>query len=197
MLASGAKSGAVPCAIAVKLKLPARQTAPARTPVMHPAYLDIGSSRWRSGAKRRIGSWTTHAGDRRYVAMRLAADIILQPHVIALLVDEARLPIAGVVLRIVDGDDVLDLGRADPADALECVHLVGVRRAGGVDERLLVEAGRLDHQRLAVEAADRMPVEIRVGDQLLVARQGLVHLDRADLVVELVHKRDLPARRID
>jgi hypothetical protein len=53
--------------------------------------------------------------------MWLAADVILKPHVVAQTVDKTRLPIAGVILRIVNSDDVLKLRRADPANALDRV----------------------------------------------------------------------------
>ena len=73
--------------------------------------------------------------------MRLAAHIVFDLDVVAQLVDEPRLPILAVVFGVVDGDDVLELVRAGPADPLHRVQLVGVRRAGGVEERPLVEAG--------------------------------------------------------
>ena len=59
--------------------------------------------------------------------MRLAADIVFEPHVVAQRVDEARLPVPAVVLWIVDGDDVLELRRADAADALDGAQFVGKR----------------------------------------------------------------------
>src|SRR5215831_12181896 len=78
---------------------------------------------------------TRHHGN---VAMGLAANIVFEADVIAQSVDEARLPIAGVMLRIVNGNEVLKLGRADAADALHRRHLVGMGRAGGVEEGLFV-----------------------------------------------------------
>src|SRR6516225_11732644 len=95
----------------------------------------FGALRLASNANRSAASGHSHplrtaharyAGD---VAMRLAADIVLKPYVIAQPVDEARLPIPRVVFGIVNGDDVLELGRARLADALERMHLVAVRRA--------------------------------------------------------------------
>src|SRR6266567_6144720 len=108
-----------------------------------------------------LPSRTPHACHRGNVAMRFAADIVFDPHVIALSVDEARLPIARVVIGIVNGDDDLELLRAHLADALDRVHVVGVRRPGGVDEGLLVEARALHHQRIALETTDRMTVVVR------------------------------------
>src|SRR5438132_5321128 len=79
-----------------------------------------------------LPSWTANACHRGNVAMRFAADIVFDPHVIALSVDEARLPIARVVIGIVNGDDDLELLRAHLADALDRAHLLWMRRPGGV-----------------------------------------------------------------
>src|SRR5215469_2295813 len=54
-----------------------------------------------------------HARDIGDIAVRLAADIVLDPQLVMLIVDEARLPIPAVIFRIVNGDDVLELGRRD------------------------------------------------------------------------------------
>ena len=70
--------------------------------------------------------------------MRLAADIVFEPDVFAKRVDEARLPIACVVVRVVHGDDDFKLRRADLADALGRYQLVGVGRAGCVEKSLVV-----------------------------------------------------------
>src|SRR5215470_5313815 len=103
-------------------------------------------------------SWPAHAAHRRNVAMLLAADVVLKPYVVAQIVDEARLPIARVVPGVVNGNDDLELRPADLADALDRAHLVGVRRAGSVDESLVVEPGRLDHQGIALEMAHGIAV---------------------------------------
>src|SRR5215510_10791446 len=84
-------------------------------------------------------SGAPHASDRGDVTMRLAADIVFEPNVIAKLVDEARLPVARVVIRIVHVDDDLELRRADPADPLGGHELVGMRRAGRIEEGLFIE----------------------------------------------------------
>jgi len=81
-------------------------------------------------------SGTPHASHRRDVAVRLAADIVFDPNVIAKRVDEARLPIARVVIRVVHVDDDFKLRRADLADALGRYKLVGMGRAGCVEESL-------------------------------------------------------------
>ena len=60
-------------------------------------------------------------------------------HGVSQSVDEACLPIATVILGIVFGDDIRELRRADPADTFERGHLVGMRRAGRVDESLFVD----------------------------------------------------------
>ena len=129
--------------------------------------------------------------------MRFAAVVVLDADVVAHGVDEACLPIAGVVHRIVNGDDILELRRADLADALESAQRVGVRCAGGIEEGLFVEAGRLDHQRVALEVPDRVAVIERPGQQLLLARHRLVHRDQAELVAELVDDGDLAGRPVD
>jgi hypothetical protein len=54
-----------------------------------------------------------------------AADVIFKPHVVAQGVDKARLPILRVIFGIVNGDHVLELGRADLADALDGAQLWG------------------------------------------------------------------------
>src|SRR5580693_8503329 len=71
-----------------------------------------------------------HSGD---VAVGFAADVIFKPQVVAQGVDKARLPILRVIFGIVNGDHVLELGRADLADALDGAQLVGMGSAGGVD----------------------------------------------------------------
>jgi hypothetical protein len=91
----------------------------------------------------------------------------------------------------VNGDDVLKLARADPANTLHRGHVVGIRRAGGVEECLLVETSGLDHQRIALEMTDRVTVVEREYGLLPRRRHGLVHGDDADLVVELVDDGDL------
>ena len=80
--------------------------------------------------------------------MGFAADVVFEADVVAQGVDEAHLQIPAVVLRIVNGDDVLKLGRADPADALHCAHLVGMRRTGRIEEGLFVEACGVNHQQI-------------------------------------------------
>src|SRR2546428_756966 len=74
--------------------------------------------------------WPTDALYRGNVAMFVTAEIVVDPHVIALVVDEARLPIPRVIVGVVYGGDDLELRRADFADAFDRAHLVGVRRAG-------------------------------------------------------------------
>src|SRR5438132_10027092 len=105
--------------------------------------------------------------------MRLPADIVFEPDIIAHLVGEPRLPIARVVVRIVHGDDDLELGRAYLADSLGRDQLVGVWRAGGVKERFFVEAEGRDNKRVALVFAVGMAVVIRERDQLLVLGRGL------------------------
>src|SRR5262250_2346283 len=82
-----------------------------------------------------------HTGHRGKVAVRLAAIVVLDSDIVAQGVHKARLPIARVIFRVVNGDDVLKLGWACLADTLDRTQLVGVRRAGGVHEGLLVETG--------------------------------------------------------
>ena len=50
--------------------------------------------------------------------MRLTADIVFEPDVVAQRVHETGLPVARVVIRVVHGDNDLKLRRADPAYAL-------------------------------------------------------------------------------
>ena len=90
--------------------------------------------------------------------MGFAADVIFEADVIAQFVNEARLPIPAVIFRIMNGDDVLKLGRADPADALHRRHLVAMRHAGRIDERLFIEADRVDHERIALEMTIEWPL---------------------------------------
>src|SRR6266700_5722577 len=141
-----APTGAAQSAAQAQAQKRAARTAPASR-----ASILVQALESKRGMRAGLPLRTAHAGHRGDVAMRLAADIVFEPHVIALIVDEARLPIARVIFRIVDGDDVLDLGRADLADALDRVYLVGVGRAGGVHEGLFIEPRRLHDQRVAVE----------------------------------------------
>src|SRR5579883_2131783 len=133
----------------------------------------------------------------RQVAVGFAADIVFEADIVAQLVNEARLPIPAVIFRIVNGDDVLELSGADPADALLRGHLVGMRSAGRVDEGLFVEAYGVDYQRIALEMADRVAVIKWEGGLLSHRGNRLVHGYDADLVVELVNDGDLPGRRLD
>jgi hypothetical protein len=59
-------------------------------------------------------------------------------------VNKACLPIPGVILRIVNGGDVLKLGRADPADTLHCRHVVGMWRPSRIEVRLAAGAEKRD-----------------------------------------------------
>ena len=43
--------------------------------------------------------------------MRFTADIVFKPHVIAQGIDEAGLPVTGIILRIMDRDDCVRLIR--------------------------------------------------------------------------------------
>src|SRR2546422_6221759 len=134
--------------------------------------------------------WPADSSYRGNVAMFLTAEIVVDSHVIALVVDEARLPIPRVIVRVVYGDDDLELRRADFADAFERAHLVGLRRARGVNKGLFIETGRLDHQRVALETAHGMAVKERKGDQLLFSGHRLVYSDKPVLVVELLNTPD-------
>src|SRR5262245_44468298 len=141
-----------------------------------------------------LTSRTAHARYRGYVAMRFAADIVLDAQLVALIEQEARLPIARVIFGVVNGDDDLDLVRTDLPQALDRTPFVAGRRAGGVREGLGVETRALDHQRVALELADRMAVVPGEADEGLLIRHRLVHGDHADLVAELVKNRDLAGR---
>src|SRR5215467_5142908 len=142
-------------------------------------------------------SWPAYARHRGYVAMGFATDVVFETDVVAQIVDETRLPIPAVILRIVDGYNVLKLRRADPTNALDRAHLVGMRRAGSVDEGLFVEAARFDHQRVTLEMTDRVTVVERECGQLLFAWHRLVHGDDADLMIEFMDDGDLPGRRLN
>src|SRR5262249_61135875 len=72
---------------------------------------------------------TLHAGN---VAMGVIAGVILQSHIVALVIDETRLPIPLVHGRIVDGDDVFQLS-ADPADPFGGRHFIAVRQAARIE----------------------------------------------------------------
>jgi len=102
--------------------------------------------------------------------MGFAADVVLEADFVAQIVEEANLEIARVVHRIVYRHDVLELRRADLAPAFGDLQRIGMRSAGGVEERFLVEAAALDNKRVAFPTSDRVAVVERVGDQLLIAR---------------------------
>src|SRR5207249_7076950 len=105
-----------------------------------------------------------YAAHRGNVTVLFPAEIVFKPHVIALVVHEPRLPISRVILWIVNRDDDLELARADLSNPFHCAHLVGVRCAGGVNEGFVVEARRLDHQRIAFEVTYGMAVVERERD---------------------------------
>src|SRR5262245_38800642 len=91
-------------------------------------------------------------GTRR-VAIVLFADVFRESHVGPPLPHALRRPGLGERARIVDGE--LDLERVvHLPDALDEVHLVGVKRAGLVDLRLLREADGVDHERVAFPVPD-------------------------------------------
>ena len=92
---------------------------------------------------------------------------------------------------------ILELCRADFPDPLGRHQLVGVGRAGRIEVGLLIEAERLDHQRIAVPPSERMAIVERKCDELLVFRRRLVERDHADLVIELVDDRDLAGWRLE
>ncbi len=87
--------------------------------------------------------------------MGVVAGVIRKPHVVALVIDETRLPIPLIQFGIVDRDHVFELV-TDLTDALDRRHFVAVGQAVRIQERPLVEPGRFHHQRVAVPAADRM-----------------------------------------
>jgi hypothetical protein len=80
--------------------------------------------------------------------MLVAAGVILETDIVALRIDEARLPIPCVQLRIVDRDDILELV-ADLANALGGDQLVAVRQPRRVEKGLIVEAVALYDERVA------------------------------------------------
>ena len=86
-----------------------------------------------------LASWPANTCHRRQIAMGFVANPVLETNVVSQSVDEARLPIAAVILGIVIGDDIRELRRADPAATFEGGHLVGMRRTGRVDESLFVD----------------------------------------------------------
>lgn len=61
--------------------------------------------------------------------MRFTTDVGFKPHVVAQCIDESRLPIPRVILRIVYADDDFELRRANLADALSRYEFAGMRRA--------------------------------------------------------------------
>src|ERR1041384_7887555 len=73
-----------------------------------------------------------HTLHLRKIAMRIAARVILQADVVALLIDEARLPVLGIESRIVNGDHVFELV-ADLADTFRRDELVAVGQPAGVE----------------------------------------------------------------
>src|SRR5262249_12674612 len=64
-------------------------------------------------ALRPVESRPPHPFDPRNIAVGFAADIVFEADVVAEIVDEARRPVGAVIGRIVDGDHVLELRRAD------------------------------------------------------------------------------------
>ena len=129
--------------------------------------------------------------------MLFTADIVVNPHVIALRVQKPGLPISGVILGIVNGDDDLELVWIDLANTFHRTYLISVRRAGGVDKSLVIETGRFDYQRIAFEVTHGVPVVERKREQLFFPRHRLVHSDRAYLMIEFVNHRDLAGRAIN
>src|SRR5438270_11357705 len=82
-----------------------------------PSHVGRGRPFLRIERHRFGSSMALHTLHARKIAMRVVAGVVLKPHIVVLVIDEARLPIARVYLRIVDRDDVFELA-ADLADAL-------------------------------------------------------------------------------
>src|SRR5262249_36398383 len=145
--------------------------------------------RAKAAARSMSLAWLSGLANARHLrqaAMGFAADVVFETDVSVQFVNEARRPIAAVILGIVNGDDVFELGRTGPADALHRGHLVGMRRSGRVDKGLFVESRGVDHQRIALEMTGRMTVVERECGLLEGRGHRLVHGDDADLVVELM-----------
>src|SRR4026208_1480144 len=83
--------------------------------------------------------------------MLVAAGVLLETQTPSTLVDEARLPIPGVIRRIMNGDDILEL-IAHSSDALGRHQLIAVRKPARIQKRLIVEADSLDDERVTFVA---------------------------------------------
>src|SRR5438067_124037 len=110
--------------------------------------------------------------------MAVVGGVILEPHVVTLVIDEARLPVSRVHFRIMDGDDVFELV-ADFADAFEGAHLLAMRQSACIEEGHVREAGCFHHQRVAFPMPDRMAVVSGLADQAVECGQRLVQHDHA------------------
>src|SRR5208282_5054394 len=90
--------------------------------------------------------------------------------------------------RIVDGDAYLQrLAAVDHLEALEHMHLVGVRRAVIVDEGAVIEPDGVDDQLVPFVMPDRFAIPRR----LYMFRMRHVQVHAAGLRVELVDDQDL------
>src|ERR1051326_1062496 len=125
--------------------------------------------------------------------MLVAAGVILQVHVVALRIDEARLPISRVEVWIVNRDDIFEL-IAGLANAFGGDELVAVRQTGGIEECLVVKAVALNDESVAFVMADRMSAIGRIEDRILIGGQLSVQPNRADLMVEFMHEGHLADR---
>src|SRR5579864_9391992 len=95
---------------------------------------------------------------------------------------ELEFPEAGPWLRIslgiINGDIHAQLIVLRTRDALYDVQLVGVWKAGAVDPGLVVEADRVDHQRISFPPADRVSHPSRI--DILGMLAALVGIDLAN-----------------
>src|SRR6266567_2419912 len=95
-------------------------------------------------------------------------------------------------IRIRDCDHVLKLPAAvDLSNALDRRHLVRMRRAGSVEESLLVESRRLDDQCIAVPVPDRMTRVVGEDFQVMRRLLRLVHDYDSEDAIELIRERGL------
>src|SRR6267142_3598027 len=124
----------------------------------HQPLRDLPRSGWSKLLAVLHFLWTANASHGSEVAVFLAANIVFQTDIVAQSVDEARAEILRVVIGIMNGDVIFELVRTGLTKAFGGDHHVRMRRAGRVQERLLVEAGRLNDERIAFEMADGVAV---------------------------------------
>ena len=115
--------------------------------------------------------------------MCVATNIVFETHIIPLAVDKTCLPVSRVVLGVMNRDDDLELCRTGLTNPFDGAHLIGMRTAGRIDKRLVVETRGFDDECIALEMTHRVTVVVRQRNQFLLGWHRFVYPDHTNLMI--------------